>query len=104
MWPNIDFLRDEGLDAQHVDHIQQNQPHVNALGDHHKSTQPDWKKRGKKKRYTMAPLNNMHKGRFSYFTILKVASVSSTTTTIKPSWSVLNISYDEQATKPPWPK
>ena len=52
----------------------------------------------------MAPLNNMHKGRFSYFTILKVASVSSTTTTIKPSWSVLNISYDEQGTKPPWPK
>ena len=62
------------------------------------------KKEEEKKRYTMAPLNNMHKGRFSYFTILKVASVSSTTTTIKPSWSVLNISYDEQGTKPPWPK
>ena len=41
MWPNIDFLREEGLDAQHGDHIQQNQLHVNALGDHHKSTQPD---------------------------------------------------------------
>ena len=44
MWPNIDFLREEGLDAQHGDHIQQNQLHVNALDDHHKSTQPDWKK------------------------------------------------------------
>ena len=29
------------LDAQHGDHIQQNQLHINALGDHHKSTQPD---------------------------------------------------------------
>ena len=37
------------------------------------------------------------KGRCSYFTILKMAAVSSTTTTIKPSWSVLNISNDGQA-------
>ena len=27
------------------DHIQQNQLHVNVLGDHHKSTQPDRKKK-----------------------------------------------------------
>ena len=33
------------LDTQHGDHIQQNQLHVNALGDHHKSIQPDWKKK-----------------------------------------------------------
>ena len=45
----------------------------------------------------MAPLNHMYKGRCSYFTILKVAAVSSTTTTIKPSWSVLNVSNDGQA-------
>ena len=32
------------LDTQHGDHIQQNQLHVNVLGDHHKSTQPDRKK------------------------------------------------------------
>ena len=38
VWPNIDFPRE---DAQHGDHIQQNQLHVNTLGDHHKSTQPD---------------------------------------------------------------
>ena len=44
VWPNIDFPREVGLDAQHGDHIQQNQLHINALGDHHKSTQPDWKK------------------------------------------------------------
>ena len=80
MWPNIDFLREEGLDAQHGDHIQQNQLHVNALGDNHKSTQPDWKK--KKTRYMMVPLNHMQRGHCSYFTILKVAAVSWTTTTI----------------------
>ena len=33
------------LDTQHGDHIQQNQLHVNVLGDHHKSTQPDRKKK-----------------------------------------------------------
>ena len=33
------------LDTQHGDHIQQNQLHVNVLGDHHKSIQPDWKKK-----------------------------------------------------------
>ena len=33
------------LDTQHGDHIQQNQLHVNALGNHHKSIQPDWKKK-----------------------------------------------------------
>ena len=36
--------------AQHGDHIQQNQLHINALGDHHKSAQPDWEK--KKKHYS----------------------------------------------------
>ena len=41
LWPNIDFLSEEGLGAQHGDHIKQNQLHVNALGDHYKSTQPD---------------------------------------------------------------
>ena len=41
----------------------------------------------------MAPLNHMHKGGCSYFTILKVAAVSSTATTIKPSWShIIDIS------------
>ena len=63
------------LDTQHGDHIQQNQLHVNALGDHHKSIQPDWKK---KKLFTLAPLNHMHKGHCSYLTILKMAAVSST--------------------------
>ena len=61
VWPNIDFPREEGLDAQHGDHIQQNQLHINALGDHHKSAQPDWEKK-KKTLFAMAPLNNMHKG------------------------------------------
>ena len=51
----------------------------------------------KKKPYTMAPLNHMHKGGCSYFTILKGAAVSSTATTIKPSWSVLNVFNDGQA-------
>ena len=32
----------------------------------------------KKKPFTMAPLNHMHKGHCSHFTILKVAAVSST--------------------------
>ena len=63
------------LDTQHGDHIQQNQLHVNALGDHHKSIQPDWKK---KTLFTLAPLNHMHKGHCSYPTILKMAAVSST--------------------------
>ena len=58
--PNIDFPREEGLDAQHGYHIQQNQLHVNALGDHHKSTDQTEKK--KTTLFTMAPLNNMHKG------------------------------------------
>ena len=31
-----------------------------------------------KKTFTMAPLNHMHKGHCSHFTILKVAAVSST--------------------------
>ena len=39
----------------------------------------------------------MHKGGCSYLTILKVAAVSSTATTIKPSWSVLNVFNDGQA-------
>ena len=61
--PNIDFPREEGLDAQHGYHIQQNQLHVNALGDHHKSTDQTEKKKQKKNTlFTMAPLNNMHKG------------------------------------------
>ena len=61
--PNIDFPREEGLDAQHGYHIQQNQLHVNALGDHHKSTDQTEKKDKKKTTlFTMAPLNNMHKG------------------------------------------
>ena len=55
------------------------------------------KKKKKKKPYTMAPLNHMHKGGCSYFTILKGAAVSSTATTIKPSWSVLNVFNDGQA-------
>ena len=63
------------LDTQHGDHIQQNQLHVNALGDHHKSIQPDLKK---KTLFTLAPLNHMHKGHCSYLTILKMAAVSST--------------------------
>ena len=32
------------LRRQHGDHIQQNQRHVSALGDHYKSIQPDEKK------------------------------------------------------------
>ena len=36
----------------------------------------------KKTRYMMVPLNHMQRGHCSYFTILKVAAVSSTTTTI----------------------
>ena len=61
--PNIDFPREEGLDAQHGYHIQQNQLHVNAVGDHHKSTDQTEKKDKKKTTlFTMAPLNNMHKG------------------------------------------
>ena len=47
VWPNIDSPREEGLDAQRGYQIQQNQLHINALGDHHKSAQPDW---GKKKK------------------------------------------------------
>ena len=45
VWTNIDFPREEGLDAQRGYQIQQNQLHINALGDHHKSAQPDWKKK-----------------------------------------------------------
>ena len=43
------------LRRQHGDHIQQNQRHVSALGDHYKSIQPD----EKKTLFTMAPLNHM---------------------------------------------
>ena len=45
VWPNINSPREEGLDTQHGDHIQQNQLHVNVLGNHHISIQPDWKKK-----------------------------------------------------------
>ena len=75
VWPNINSPRKEGLDTQHGDHIQQNQLHVNVLGNHHISIQPDWKK---KTLFTLAPLNHMHKGHCSYFAILKMAAVSST--------------------------
>ena len=76
VWPNINSPREEGLDTQHGDNIQQNQLHVNVLGNHHISIQPDWKK--KKTLFTLAPLNHMHKGHCSYFAILKIAAVSST--------------------------
>ena len=61
------------LDTQHGDHIQQNQLYVNALGDHHKSTRLK-----KKTLFTLAPLSHMHMSHYSYFTILKMAAVSST--------------------------
>ena len=61
------------------------------------TNQPNQTEKKKKKPYTMAPLNHMHKGGCSYFTILKVAAVSSTATTIKPSWYVLNVFNDGQA-------
>ena len=43
----------------------------------HKSTQLDWKKK-KKTLFTTTPLNHVHKGHRSYFTILKMAAGSST--------------------------
>ena len=70
---------------------------ISCMSMHWATTKNQPNQTEKKKPYTMAPLNHMHKGRCSYFTILKVAAVSSTTTTIKPSWSVLNISNDGQA-------
>ena len=48
VWPSIDFPREEGLDAHRGYQIQQ---------IYDKSAQPDWKKK-----FSMAPLNNMHKG------------------------------------------
>ena len=42
------------------------------------TSQPNQTGKKKKKVFTMAPLNHMHEGHCSYFTILKMAAVSST--------------------------
>ena len=64
-------IREEGLDAQHGNQIQQNQLHVNA------QINPARLKK-KKTLFTTTPLNHVHKGHRSYFTILKMAAGSST--------------------------
>ena len=65
-------IREEGLDAQHGNQIQQNQLHVNA------QINPATLKKKKKTLLTTTPLNHVHKGHRSYFTILKMAAGNST--------------------------
>ena len=53
---------------------------ISCMSTHWATTasQPNQTEKKKKKVFTMAPLNHMHEGHCSYFTILKMAAVSST--------------------------